>query len=239
MEEKILGKKSLLNLISELEKYESSNKDILSAYLTPGSSLIEKIPSEIRYETEKFLSKSALGVVCFYWNKNNLQLLIIPPFPVKDELYFDYKFRTEQIKSLLVRKYKLGIILLRAGEYAIGIFDGDKLIKSKCGKRFVRRKHRKGGFSQARFARGREVQIKQFFDEVYSMLRRFESYFPQLDFVLFGGTKLTIKKFLKRDNLIKKIKEKMLSKTLAVGEINKKALEKILIEVFKTKVIYL
>lgn len=238
MEEKVLRKSSILKLISELEKYESKTQDMLTAYLTPQSILLEKLPETIRDDIENFLRKSSLGLISFYWNEK-INLIIFPPFPIKDEIFFENRFRTEQLKEILTKKYKLGIILLRLGEYAIGIFEGDKLIKSKCGKRLVRARHRKGGFSQARFARIREIQVKKFFDEAYSVLKKFEPYIDKIDHVFFGGTKITIKKFLKRDELIKKIKERSLDRILDVKEINKRALEKILSEVWRIRVTWL
>jgi len=238
MKEKMLSKNSMLKLISELEKHRSENRDMLSAYLTPQSILLEKLPEDIRNRIGGLLRKSRLGLISFYLEEGKTNLIIFPPFPIKDEIFFEDRFRTDQLKEILTKKYTLGIILLRLGEYAIGIFEGNKLVKSKCGKRLVRAKHRKGGFSQARFARIREIQAEKFLDEAYSSLKKFEPYLERLDYVLYGGTKVTIKKFLKRNDLIKKIEDKSMSRILDVKEINKKSLEKILSKVWKTRVIF-
>jgi len=238
MEEKMLSKKSMFKLISELEKHRSDNRDMLSAYLTPQGILLEKLPETIKDKVGSLLRKSRLGLISFYWEEGKINLIVFPPFPIKDEIFFEDRFRTEELKKILTKKYSLGIILLRLGEYAIGVFEGNKLVKSKCGKRLVRAKHRKGGFSQARFARIREIQAEKFLNEVYSSLKKFEPYLEKLDYVLYGGTKVTIKKFLKRNGLIKKIEDKSMSRILDVKEINKKSLQKILSKVWKTRVIF-
>lgn len=236
MEEKILRKNSLLELLSELEKYRSENPDMLTVYVTPKAPLPE-IPDVLKEKIERI--KTITGLVIFSWEKEG-DMVILPPFPVKqNEIFYDKIFRTEQLKNLFTTEYTLGIILLHLGEYAIGIFEGDKLILSKCGKRLVRAKHKKGGYSQARFQRIREIQVNQFFDEVYCMLHdKFETHLDKITYVIYGGPKLTIKNFLKRNHFIKKLSEKTLDRILDVKDVNRKALEDILKEVWKTKVLY-
>lgn len=236
IEEKILGKNSLFELISELESYKSENPDMLTVYTTPKASLPE-IPEKLKEKVERI--KSPTGIVIFSWKQKG-DILILPPFPVeRNEIFYDRVFRTEQFKNLITKKYVLGIILLRLGEYAVGIFEGNKLILSKCGKRLVRAKHRKGGYSQARFQRIRKIQAKQFFDEVYNVLRsKFEPNLGKITYVLYGGSKITIKNFQKRNYFLKKLSEKTFDRILDVKDINKRALKNILKEVWKTKVIY-
>lgn len=238
MEEKFFGKKSIFELLSELENYKSENSDMLTIYIAPKSSLPE-IPSTLKEKIEKI--ESPTGLVIFSWEKEGKNIVIFPPFPVeKNEFFCDKIFRTEQLKNLLLKEYKLGIILMRLGEYAVGIFEGNKQIVSKCGKRLVRGKHKKGGYSQARFARIREVQINQFFKEVYNVLReKLGPYLENLDYIIYGGPKITIKKFQKIDHFLRKISEKTLDRILDVREVNKKTLENILKEVWKIKVLFL
>ena len=54
----------------------------------------------------------------------------------------------------------LAILLVRLGGYAAGVFDGDELIASKVGSRQVHGRSAAGGWSQHRFARRREGQVK-------------------------------------------------------------------------------
>jgi len=239
MEEKILGRNSLLTFVSDLENYESDNDDMLSAYITQQTSL-SQMPEPVRGIVVKRLRKHPLGIVVFYWEQNNVKILMFPPFPIRSEIFLGRKFSTDQLKEILTREYTLGVVLLRLGEYAVGIFEGKKLVLSKCGKRYLKGKHKKGGFSQARFARDREAKTKVFFDEVYKVLRsRFEPYLEKLNFVLYGGARTTIRKFKKRNHFMKKLDEKTLDRVIEVRRVSKKTLEKILFEVWKTRILQL
>lgn len=237
MEEKALGKNSLLKFISDLETYESESNDMLSAYLTRTSSL-SQIPESISGIVAKRLAKHPLGAVVFYWEKGNIKILMFPPLPVGNEIFLGRKFLTSQLKEILTKECTLGIVLLRLGEYAIGIFEGKKLVLSKCGKRFLRGKHKKGGYSQSRFARDREAKMNVFFDEVYNILRtRFEPYLEKLDYVLYGGAGITIRKFQERNHFMKRLKEKTLDRIIEIPRANKKVLDDILFEVWKTRIL--
>src|SRR5436309_15831078 len=51
-------------------------------------------------------------------------------------------------------------LLVRLGGYAVGVFDGERLVASKVGTRFVKGRHKKGGSSSSRFRRRREEQAR-------------------------------------------------------------------------------
>jgi hypothetical protein len=53
----------------------------------------------------------------------------------------------------------VGVLLVRLGGHAAGVFQGDRLVASKVGSRLVHSRHKAGGWSQQRFARRREQQV--------------------------------------------------------------------------------
>lgn len=55
---------------------------------------------------------------------------------------------------------RVGVLLVRLGGHAAGIFQGTRLITSKVGSRQVHGRSAAGGWSQQRFARRREGQVK-------------------------------------------------------------------------------
>jgi Actinobacteria/chloroflexi VLRF1 release factor len=55
----------------------------------------------------------------------------------------------------------VGVLLVRKGGYAAGVFEGARLISSKVGSRLVQGRSAAGGWSQQRFARRREGQAKE------------------------------------------------------------------------------
>src|SRR5690606_4756584 len=56
------------------------------------------------------------------------------------------------------RERTVGVLLVRLGGYAAGVFSGERLVASKVGSRPVHGRSAAGGWSQQRFARRREKQ---------------------------------------------------------------------------------
>jgi hypothetical protein len=59
-----------------------------------------------------------------------------------------------------LRVRRVGVLLVRKGSYAVGLFDGARRVDSKVGQRHVQGRSAAGGWSQQRFARRREDQAK-------------------------------------------------------------------------------
>ncbi|WP_279339664.1 acVLRF1 family peptidyl-tRNA hydrolase [Sphaerisporangium perillae] len=55
----------------------------------------------------------------------------------------------------------VGVLLVRLGGHAAGVFEGERLIASKVGSRLVHGRSAAGGWSQHRFARRREKQAAE------------------------------------------------------------------------------
>nr|WP_179791443.1 acVLRF1 family peptidyl-tRNA hydrolase [Actinopolymorpha rutila] len=63
----------------------------------------------------------------------------------------------------VTRDRTVGVVLVRMGGYAAGVFDGEVLRTSKVGSRLVQGRTAAGGWSQQRFARRREKQAREAF----------------------------------------------------------------------------
>lgn len=86
------------------------------------------------------------------------------------------------------RNRKVGVILVRRGGYAAGVFDGTTLIASKVGSRHVQGRSAAGGQSQQRFARRREKQAREAFDKAADVAARVVlPHRDALDAVVLGG----------------------------------------------------
>ena len=59
-----------------------------------------------------------------------------------------------------LRDRRVGVLLVRRGGFAAGVFDGTRLAVSKVGTRHVQGRSAAGGWSQQRFARRREGQTR-------------------------------------------------------------------------------
>ena len=58
----------------------------------------------------------------------------------------------------------MAVLLVRMGGYAVGVFEGEQLVASKVGTRFVKGRHKKGGSSANRFRRRRGEQERELVD---------------------------------------------------------------------------
>ncbi|WP_020573198.1 acVLRF1 family peptidyl-tRNA hydrolase [Actinopolymorpha alba] len=82
----------------------------------------------------------------------------------------------------------VGVVLVRLGGYAAGVFEGRRLVASKVGSRLVQGRSAAGGWSQQRFARRREKQAREAFGAAAEVVARILlPRAPSLDAVVLGG----------------------------------------------------
>ena len=65
-----------------------------------------------------------------------------------------------ELTGHVLRERRVGVLLVRLGGYACGVFDGDRLADAKVGARLVHGRSAAGGQSQRRFARRRDGQAR-------------------------------------------------------------------------------
>jgi peptide subunit release factor 1 (eRF1) len=82
-----------------------------------------------------------------------------PPLPVEVR-GVRAGFDPEPLLEHVARERTVGVLLVRLGGHAAGVFEGERLVDSKVGSRLVHGRHRKGGSSSGRFARRREGQAR-------------------------------------------------------------------------------
>src|SRR2546421_10327739 len=91
-------------------------------------------------------------------------------------------------------------LLVRLGGYAVGVFEGERLVASKVGTRFVKGRHKKGGSSANRFRRRREEQARALLDDAAETFERvLEPY--SVEFVALGGDRRAVDQVLERIEL--------------------------------------
>ncbi|GAA3447390.1 hypothetical protein Pve01_63410 [Planomonospora venezuelensis] len=91
------------------------------------------------------------------------------------------------------RERRIGVLLVRLGGHAAGIFQGDELVSSKVGSRQVHGRSAAGGWSQRRFARRREKQVDQAHDAAAEVaLRILGPHVAGLEAVVLGGDRRAV-----------------------------------------------
>jgi hypothetical protein len=83
-----------------------------------------------------------------------------PPFPPVAGTGVREGFEPATLLEHAGRDRVVGVLLVRLGGHAAGVFSGTRLVDSKVGTRNVHGRHRAGGSSQKRFARRREGQAR-------------------------------------------------------------------------------
>lgn len=161
---------------------------------------------------------------------------VCPPFPFADDVSRS-GFVASPLLRLLDREYVIGVALLRLGRYAVGVVRGNKLIASKTAGRYMKNRHRAGGQSQRRFERSRERLIRELYDKTCETANTvFEPYIDTIDHILLGGESSTLTGFIDRCRLLRDMGDKALSRRLSVDAPNRKALDNIAFEVWKSRV---
>ncbi|MGH8869024.1 MAG: acVLRF1 family peptidyl-tRNA hydrolase [Actinomycetes bacterium] len=88
---------------------------------------------------------------------------------------------------------RVGVLLVRLGGHAVGVFEGTRLVASKVGSRHVQGRSAAGGWSQQRFARRRAHQATQAYAATTDVAVRI--LVPQasaLDAVVTGGDRRAV-----------------------------------------------
>jgi peptide subunit release factor 1 (eRF1) len=88
----------------------------------------------------------------------------------------------------VARDRVVGVLLVRLGGYAAGVFSGTRLVDSKVGSRVVHGRNRKGGSSSGRYARRRVNQARDALEDAADVAARILlAHFADLDQVVLGG----------------------------------------------------
>jgi hypothetical protein len=93
------------------------------------------------------------------------------------------------------RPRRIGVLLVRRGGYAVGVFDGTALTASKVGSSYVQGSTKAGGWSQQRYARRRANQASAAFAEAADAAARLLGA-ADLDALLAGGDREAVRAVL-------------------------------------------
>jgi hypothetical protein len=132
--------------------------------------------TEVRAERVTFVAADGNAVDCD------------PPFPPLAATGVHPGFDPAPLLEHVGRERVVGVLLVRLGGYAVGVFSGRRLVASKVGRRQVHGRHRAGGQSQQRFARRREGQARVALNAAADVAARvLLEYRRDLDAIVVGG----------------------------------------------------
>lgn len=214
-----------------LETLASSGEIFQTLYLPPNLPVPELknkyrgllSPTDIAGEAKEITSRSTTGSVLFIGEQH--KYMVVPPFPF-DEKIASRSLDIKPLQSMLNRKYRIGIVLVRLGSYAVGLCRDEKLVSSKAGTGLVHGRHRQGGSSAHRFERHRDKQIESFLIRVCGHVReQLEPHLKMLDYIIYGGARTTVLTLQKYCPLLMKLEKPSLPPLLDIPEPSRAVLE--------------
>jgi peptide subunit release factor 1 (eRF1) len=102
---------------------------------------------------------------------------------------------TGDLVEHVLRDRRIGVLLVRRGGYAAGMFDGKRLVTSKVGSSYVQGTTKAGGWSQQRYARRRANQANAAFADAADAAARVLDG-QHLDALVAGGDREAVKAVL-------------------------------------------
>ncbi len=120
-------------------------------------------------------------------------LVVRPAFGIDHDAAYDH-VETAPLLEALDRDYRVGALLVRLGGYAVGVFEGDRLVVSKVGQRLVHGRHKAGGSSANRFRRRRMEQARMLHESAAREAERvLLPHVDSLHAVALGGDRTAVK----------------------------------------------
>ena len=236
----LLSRVKALGLLNGLAATGDAARSLYIPFGLSASEVEDLLRKEIEHQAEppelaRLIANSKTGAALFLSVSKNY--LILPPFPIR-ETYLAQGWATEPLCSLLKHDFRIALILVRLGAYAIGICQGENLVTSKVGTGLVHGRHKKGGSSQMRFQRRREGQIEHFLDRVCGHVReRFEPEAKTVDYMVYGGARTTITALQKRCPFLQQFDNRLLPPLLEIPDPRKAVLESAVSRVWSSTII--
>jgi peptide subunit release factor 1 (eRF1) len=230
-------------MLDFLDELASTEGKAISVYLQQGmlqarvENLLGRVfaASAIPPGVAEVIAGSGMGAALFRGPVKTY--LVLPPFPIVEE-YITDGYDVGPLRSLLSQDFLIALVLVRLGAYSIGICRGTKLVDSKTGTGLVHARHKKGGSSQARFARHREKQIEQFLARVCGHVQEYiEPHAKSLDYLVYGGARTTILSLRKRCLFLSQFDDHILQMLLDIPEPRQAVLETAIGTVWSSDVI--
>jgi Actinobacteria/chloroflexi VLRF1 release factor len=120
-----------------------------------------------------------------------------PPFPPLEHTGERDGFDPAPLIEHAARDRVVGVLLVRLGGHAAGVFSGRRLVDSKVGTRNVHGRHRAGGSSQRRFERRRAEQARVALDAAADVAARvLLPHLSDLDAIVLGGDRRALAEVL-------------------------------------------
>jgi peptide subunit release factor 1 (eRF1) len=159
-----------------------------------------------------------------------------PPFGLDHEGTYD-EIRLGPLLDAVAVDRVVAVLLVRLGGYAVGVFEGERLVASKVGSRFVKGRHKKGGSSANRFRRRREEQARALVEEAAEVAGRvLGPWRDRVDRAALGGDRRAVTEVLDAAPELDWLRERALSRFFTVPDPRLRVLERLPYDIYAVEV---
>ena len=164
-------------------------------------------------------------------------LTVTPTFGIRHEGDYD-RLVLEPLLEALGADHTVAALLVRLGGYAVGTFEGERLVASKVGSRFVKGRHRAGGSSANRFRRRRERQEGELVEEAAAEAARvLTPWQEKIEWVALGGDRGATRRVLAARADLAWMQPLALERFFAVPQPRRRILDEFPYELYAAKVV--
>lgn len=150
---------------------------------------------------------------------------VVPPFGLEHDGEYE-RVELAPLLDALGHDHMVAVLLVRLGGFAVGVFDGEQLVASKVGARFVKGRHKKGGSSSNRFRRRREEQARALIEQAADVaVDVLEPWRARIEFAAFGGDRAAIASVLEARPQLGWLKELAIDRFFSVSNPRQEVLE--------------
>jgi len=162
-------------------------------------------------------------------------IVVRPAFGLAHEGEYEV-VRLEPLFDALAADHVVAALLVRLGGYAVGVFEGERLVASKVGSRFVKGRHKKGGSSSGRFRRRREEQARALIEEAAEVAAGvLEPWRDRVEFAALGGDRAAVERVLAASPELAWLSERALPRFFSVPDPRQAVLDRLPYELYSAE----
>jgi peptide subunit release factor 1 (eRF1) len=160
-------------------------------------------------------------------------ITVRPPFGVAHARVYE-SVELGPLFEELARDHVVAAVLVRLGGFAVGVFEGEQLVVSKVGSRFVKGRHKKGGSSSSRFRRRREEQERALIEAAAGTAATvLEPHRERIEHVALGGDRAAAGRVVEQ---LPWLAEKALPRFFTVPEPRQRELERLPYDLYAAEI---
>jgi Actinobacteria/chloroflexi VLRF1 release factor len=165
------------------------------------------------------------------------EIVVRAPFGLAHEGQYD-RVELAPLLDALAEDHIVAVVLVSLGGYAIGVLDGEQLVASKVGARFVKGRHKKGGSSANRFRRRREEQARALLDEAAeTAIAVLEPWRDRIERTALGGDRAAVDQLLSGNARLGWLSERALPRFFPVRRPRQESLRRLPYDLYAAEVL--